>query len=132
LNEQFAAANFAGVDARVQALAFSEALETLILLMAPIAPFASDELWESIGKAGFTLEAEWPVSNPSLAAEDEVTIAVQVNGKLRATFDLPVGTDNATHEAQALAHPKILPYLEGNTVRKIIVVPGKLVNIVAN
>ena len=132
LNEQFAAANFAGTDARVQALAFSEAVETLILLLAPIAPFASDELWESIGKAGFTLEAEWPVSNPALAVEDEVTIAVQVNGKLRGTFDLPVGTDNATHEALALAHPKILPYLEGNTVRKVIVIPGKLVNIVAN
>jgi leucyl-tRNA synthetase len=132
LNEQFAAANFAGTDARVQALAFSEAVETLILLLAPIAPFASDELWESIGKAGFTLEAEWPVSNPALAVEDEVTIAVQVNGKLRGTFDLTVGTDNATHEALALAHPKILPYLEGNTVRKVIVIPGKLVNIVAN
>ncbi|HEY0867710.1 MAG TPA: leucine--tRNA ligase [Fimbriimonas sp.] len=121
-----------GGETRATALAVSEALETLILLLAPGAPHSSDELWASLGKDGFTLNEAWPRYEESLAAEESVTIAVQVNGKLRDTFEAPVSADNEELEMAAKGLPKVQPHLEGKTVRKVIVVPGKLVNIVAN
>jgi leucyl-tRNA synthetase len=114
------------------ALAISEAVETLVLLLAPAAPHSADELWESLGKSGFTYEASWPKFQPELAEDDVVNIAIQVNGKLRDEFQAPAQATNADLEALALARPKILGLLEGLTVRKAIVVPGRLVNIVAN
>lgn len=119
-------------DELVVRLAVSEATETLILLMAPGAPHSADELWESIGNQGFTLHAPWPSADESLAAEDTKTIAVQVNGKLRDTFEIAADATNEAYEAIAKGREKILPHLEGKTVRKVIVVPGKLVNIVAS
>ena len=113
-------------------LACSEALESLILLMAPAAPHTADELWEGLGKEGFTFTATWPVARPELAAEDSVTVAVQVNGKLRDTFDMPAGSTNEALEQAAMASAKVQANLEGKTIRKVIVVAGKLVNIVAN
>lgn len=115
---------------RSQLLAISEALETLILLLAPGAPHSADELWESIGKEGFTFKQEWPKFDAELAKEDAVTIAVQVNGKLRDTFEMPVGASKEEHEATALGREKVKVYTDAGTVRKVIVVPGKLVNIV--
>ncbi len=119
-----------GEATRAQALALSEAVETLVLLIAPGAPHSADELWSELGHEGFTYDVKWPVSDAALATEDEATIAVQVNGKLRDTFTLPTGASKEDHEAAALARPKLAPYLEGVTVRKVIVVPGKLVNVV--
>jgi len=113
-------------------LALSEALETLILLLSPGAPHSADELWESVGKEGFTYEQEWPVSDAALAAEDEVVIAVQVNGKLRETFSVPVGAPEDLVKAQAQSLAKVQPWLEEKTIRKVVYVPGKLVNFVAN
>lgn len=113
-------------------LAFSEAIETLVLLLAPGAPHSADELWETLGQGGFTLNAEWPTFDAELAAEDVVTIAVQVNGKLRDTFSIAAGASSDTHEDAAKDLPKVQAHLEGKTIRKVIVVPGKLVNIVAN
>ncbi len=117
---------------RAFALAVSEAIDSLILLLAPGAPHSADELWNSLGHEEFTLNLEWPQFNEELAAEDAVTIAVQVNGKLRDTFELAVGADQATHEAAALALPKIQQYVEGKVIRKVVVVSGKLVNIVVS
>ena len=119
-----------GEPTRAQAVALSEAAETLILLLSPGAPHSADELWADLGKEGFTYDAAWPVSDPSLAVEEENTIALQVNGKLRDTFPLAVGTSKEEQERTALARPKLAPYLEGATVRKVVVVPGKLVNVV--
>jgi leucyl-tRNA synthetase len=119
------------LEGRSQSLALSEALETLVLLMAPGAPHSADELWAGLGHQGFTLDVAWPAYDPTLAAEESVTIAVQVNGKLRDTFDAPASADNEELEMAAKALPKVQPHLEGKTVRKVIVVPGKLVNIVA-
>ncbi len=119
-----------GEATRSQALALSEAAEILVLLLAPGAPHSADELWSELGKEGFTYDATWPTSDPSLAAEEAATIALQVNGKLRDTFELPVGASKEEHEAKAMARPKLAPYLEGMTVRKVVVVPGKLVNVV--
>lgn len=118
-----------GVD---DVLAWSEAAELLTLLLAPFAPHTADELWEMLGHEGFTYLAEWPGFREDLAADDEVTIAVQVNGKLRDTFVVAKTASNAELEQLARELPKVNAFLEGITVRKVIVVPGKLVNIVAN
>jgi leucyl-tRNA synthetase len=130
LNDQLAACDLNGANARAQALAFSEAVETLVLLVAPGCPFSADEMWEGLGKSGFTLEQDWPGADSTLAKEAEITIAVQVNGKLRATFDVPADASKEQIEELAKIHPKIVPYLDGKTVRKVIVVPGKMVSLV--
>ncbi len=114
------------------ALAGSEALEALILLLSPAAPHSADELWESLGKEGFTFTATWPSFSEDLAAEDTVTIAVQVNGKLRDTLEMPAGSSNEELEQVALGSAKVAVHTDGKTVRKVIVIAGKLVNIVAN
>ncbi|MEZ0325525.1 MAG: class I tRNA ligase family protein, partial [Fimbriimonas sp.] len=121
-----------GELSRPAALAMSEAIETLILLIGPGAPHSSDELWTSIGKEGFTLEREWPKHDDALAAEDLLTIAVQVNGKLRDTFQVAAETAKDEYERLALLSSKVQGHLEGKTVRKVIVVPGRLVNVVAS
>ncbi|MCW5939391.1 MAG: leucine--tRNA ligase [Fimbriimonadaceae bacterium] len=115
-----------------EATAFSEAVECLALLLAPGAPHVADEMWEGLGLEGFTLDARWPVADPELARDDTVTIAVQVNGKLRDTLGMHADADREAMEAAALSSEKIKAQLEGKTVRKVIVVPGKLVNVVAN
>lgn len=120
----------ADINESATRLALSEAIETLVLLIAPGAPHSADELWSELGHEGFTYDAKWPVSDAALATDDEATIALQVNGKLRDTFTLPTGASKEEHETAALARPKLVPYLEGVTVRKVIVVPGKLVNVV--
>ncbi len=112
------------------ALAFSEAVETLILLLGPGAPHSSDELWSSLGKEGFTVNIPWPQFDSELAADDTVTLAVQVNGKLRDTFEIAVGLSNQEYEDAAKSREKIVHHLEGKAIRKVIVVPGKLVNLV--
>jgi len=113
-------------------LAFSEGLESLILILAPSVPHSADELWESLGKSGFTYEQDWPKWDPLLAKEDTVTIAVQVNGKLRDTIEMPAESTNEELEKAALSSSKVQAILNGNTIRKVIIVPGKLVNVVAN
>lgn len=112
-------------------LALSEAAESFTLVLSPVAPHLADEMWvEDLQLPGFTLDAQWPTFDPALAKEDLVTIAVQVNGKLRDDFQVAVGTPNHELEVAARALPKIQAYLESGTVRKVIVVPGKLVNFV--
>ena len=88
------------------------------------------ELWEMLGKEGFTYEAAWPVFNPDLVVEDTVTIAIQVNGKLRGKITVPAGSDQKTLEATARADEHVAKMIEGKTIVKVIVVPGRLVNIV--
>ncbi|HVL40185.1 MAG TPA: leucine--tRNA ligase, partial [Fimbriimonadaceae bacterium] len=115
-----------------EVLALSEALEIFILLLAPAAPHTADELWEQLGKQGFTYHADWPTHREDIAAEESLTIAVQVNGKLRDTFETRVGVPREELESQALAQPKVQPFIEGKAIRKVIVVPDKLVNIVVS
>jgi leucyl-tRNA synthetase len=109
-----------------------EAAEALVLLLAPLAPHIADELWSRLGGDGFLYRTDWPASNPELAAEDEVTVVVQINGKLRDKLTMPADADKDALEAAARNSEKIVADLAGLTVRKVIVVPGKLVNIVAN
>ena len=108
----------------------AELLRSLVLLIAPFAPFLAAELWEELGQSSDVLKASWPVSNPVLAREDEIEIPVQINGKLRAVIRVAAGADNASIEAEALKHEKTIEWLAGKTPAKIIIVPGKLVNLV--
>lgn len=113
-------------------VAWSEAVETLVLLLAPGAPHSADEMWEALGKEGFTYGANWPQFDPDLAKDDVLTIAVQVNGKLRDTIEVSAEATEEEVKADAMASEKVLGHLQGLTVRKVIVVPKRLVNIVAN
>jgi len=113
-------------------LALSEAIETLVLVISPAAPHTADEIWSELGHEDFVYRQDWPYANDMLAKEDTVKIAVQVNGKLRDTFDAAAEAENADLEAVALKLDRVTSFTDGLTVRKVIVVPGKLVNIVAN
>ncbi|MCE9557498.1 MAG: leucine--tRNA ligase [Armatimonadetes bacterium] len=110
----------------------SEGVESMILLLAPFAPHCADELWAGLGQEGFTYLCEWPQFVEEFTVEDTVTIAVQVNGKLRDTFEVGAGVASEELEKLALALPKVAVHTEGKTIRKVIVIPGKLVNVVAN
>jgi leucyl-tRNA synthetase len=121
-----------GNPSRSFALALSEALESLVLVMSPAAPHSADELWTAIGKGGFTVNETWPTYVSELAVDDLVTVAVQVNGKLRETIEIYAAATNDELEAAAKILPKVTAHLEGKTIRKVIVVPRKLVNFVAN
>ena len=119
-------------DDRSIVLCFSEAVETLILLLAPAAPHSADELWEQLGKEGFTVNVAWPKFDAKLAVDAVDVIACQVNGKLRDTIEMPSGASNQELEESAKLSPKVQGHLEGKTIRKVVVVPGKLVNFVVS
>ncbi|OOG52922.1 leucine--tRNA ligase [Rhodanobacter sp. B05] len=109
-----------------------EALEAMVLLLNPVVPHVSHALWQVLGHAPAVLEDQpWPRPDPAALVRDVVTLAVQINGKLRATVELPVNASKDEAEAMARAQPQVVHFLEGMTVRKVIVVPGKIVNIVA-
>ena len=109
----------------------AEAVGTLVRLIAPMAPHLAEESWALIGGSGMVSDAEWPTFDPALLVDDQVTLAVQVNGKLRDTLTAPRGLDRAAAEALALASDKVQRQLAGAAPRKVIVVPDRLVNIVA-
>jgi leucyl-tRNA synthetase len=107
-----------------------ELLTTLVLLLAPFAPFLAAELWEELGGEGSVLHAPWPKSDPDLAREDEIEIPVQINGKLTAVVRVAAGSDAKAIETAALAHEKVRARTAGKNVAKVIVVPGRAVNLV--
>ncbi|WP_395624043.1 class I tRNA ligase family protein, partial [Sphingomonas daechungensis] len=109
----------------------SSTIRSLIRLVAPAAPHLAEEAWAALGEAGMVVDAPWPEFDSRLLVEDQVTLAIQVNGKLRDTLDAPRGLDREAAEALALASEKVQRLLEGNAPRKVIVVPDRLVNIVA-
>jgi leucyl-tRNA synthetase len=108
-----------------------ESVRTLIKLIAPMAPHLAEESWALLGGEGMVTDAAWPDFDPALLIDDQVTLAVQVNGKLRDTLTVPRGLDRADAEARALALEKVQRQLDGSPPRKVIVVPDRLVNIVA-
>jgi leucyl-tRNA synthetase len=107
------------------------AVETMIRLVAPMVPHVAEEAWAAAGRTGLIADAPWPEADPALLVEDEVTIAVQVNGKLRDTLTAPKGAPRERLEAMALASEKVARVLDGKPPRKVIVVPDRLVNLVA-
>ncbi|GGZ54889.1 leucine--tRNA ligase [Lysobacter xinjiangensis] len=109
-----------------------EALQTMVLLLNPVTPHVCHQLWQALGHPETLLEdVPFPQADPAALVRDAVTLAVQVNGKLRGTIEAPVNAPREAVEAAALAEPGVAKFLEGQTVRKVIVVPGKIVNIVA-
>jgi leucyl-tRNA synthetase len=107
-----------------------ELLQTMVLLLAPFAPYLAAELWEELGGEGTVLRHPWPKSDPGLAKENEVEIPVQINGKLVSLIRVPAGSDSKVIEAAALEEEKVKTRISGKTVVKVIVVPGRAVNLV--
>jgi leucyl-tRNA synthetase len=114
----------------VQAPVMHELLRTLLLLLAPFAPYLAAELWGELGEQGVVLRAPWPKSDLGLAKEDELEIPVQINGKLVTVVRVPADAGPKDIEAAALADEKVRSRTAGKTVAKIIVVPGRAVNLV--
>src|SRR5580700_1656226 len=108
-----------------------EGLDTAVRLIGPMMPHLAEEMWQTLGHAELLADTPWQKADPDLARDEQVTIAVQVNGKLRATLDLP--RDAATREVEeaALALPQVTRFLEGRTPKKIVVVPNRIVSVVA-
>ena len=111
---------------------FSSAMATVLTLLSPIIPHVCEELWNRLGHDASLSDEPWPQWDKEATAQDTVTVALQVNGKLRGTVDIPAGADKAAMEEAALADSSVQRHTAGLTVRKVVVVPGKLVNIVAN
>jgi leucyl-tRNA synthetase len=109
----------------------AEAVRVLVRLAAPMAPHLAEESWAALEQDGLVANAGWPKFDPALLVEDQVTLAVQVNGKLRDTLTVPRGLDRTEAESLALASEKVQRQLGGEPPRKVIVVPDRLVNIVA-
>jgi len=124
---QYAARAEAGAE---KAWCLQQALETIARLLAPFAPHLAEELWERLGHAGGLGATPWPTADAAIAQGEEIVVVVQVDGKLRARLVLPRGADEGGMRAAALADPRVARSLDGRPPRKVVVVPGKLVNIV--
>ena len=108
----------------------AEAVDTLVLLLAPFIPHVTEELWQDLGHGESVHKQKWPVVDEAALVADEVTVIVQVNGKVRDKILMPVNLDKAETEKMVLAQPKIAEILTGKEVKKVVVVPDKLVNVV--
>ncbi|MGH7092967.1 MAG: class I tRNA ligase family protein, partial [Stellaceae bacterium] len=108
-----------------------EGLEATTLLLGPMMPHLAEEIWRTLGHDTLIADAPWPAADAALAHDEQVTIAVQVNGKLRATLDLPRDTPSGDIERAALDHPQVSRLLDGRPPKKIVVVPNRIVNVVA-
>ena len=109
-----------------------EGLEAVTLLLAPITPHISHALWQHLGHAGSVIDAAWPSVDEQALVQNSITLVVQVNGKLRGQVEMPAAASREEVEAAARSNENVLRFIDGLTIRKVIVVPGKLVNIVAN
>ena len=107
-----------------------EGLEAAVLLLAPIVPHICHRLWQDLGHERPVVDEPWPQADPAALASDSCQIVVQVNGKLRARLEVPAGIDAEELQRRALAEENVQRFIAGQAVRKIVVVPGKLVNVV--
>jgi leucyl-tRNA synthetase len=121
-----------GAAAMSSSAAWDEVKDVYVRMLAPIAPHMAEELWQSIGREGSVHRQLWPAVDEEAAKAEEITLVVQVNGKLRDRVTVPVGIGEEEMRARALATEGAIRFTEGLTVRKVIVVPGRLVNIVAS
>jgi leucyl-tRNA synthetase len=119
-----------GVRGEVDDEEWREALRTFVAVLAPFAPHHAEEMWAGTGEGGSVHEQAWPGYDEALIAEDEITLVVQVNGKLRDRVTVPAGISEETAKEQALASEKVRPHVEGKQIRKAVYVPGRLVNLV--
>ena len=109
----------------------AQSLKAFIPLIAPYTPHLAEAAWEKLGGEGMVVDAPWPDYDPALAIDEEAILPVQVNGKRRSEIRAPRGASEADVRALAMSDPETLRHLEGLTVRKVIVVPDRIVNIVA-
>lgn len=121
---------FQGSDAGARAV-HQEALEAVVLMLQPITPHLSHHLWQALGGEGAVLDAPWPEVDESALERSELELVVQVNGKLRSRLAVPAEASREEIEAAALADGNVQRFLEGKAVRRVVVVPGRLVNVVA-
>jgi len=110
----------------------AEGLDAVVRMLSPIAPHIAQSLWEAFGNDSLVLDAPWPVVDEKALEKDSILLIVQVNGKVRAKLEAPATASKDELEAMALADDSVKNQIDGKTIRKVIVVPGKLVNIVAN
>jgi leucyl-tRNA synthetase len=106
------------------------AVEPLVILLAPYAPHLAEELWETFGNKTSVFQARWPSHDERLAAEDEVEIAVQVNGKVRARFTVPRGASQEAVVGRAMEEEGVKKFVDGQKVKKVVYVQDRLVNLV--
>ena len=111
---------------------YSEGVTTLLLLLAPFAPHIAEELWCQLGQEGSIHEQSWPTADPEALVADEITLVIQIMGKTRGTIQVPASASREELEQYARDSEIGQRYLEGKTTRKVIVVPGKLVNFVVS
>ncbi|GAB4572661.1 MAG: leucine--tRNA ligase [Rhodothalassiaceae bacterium] len=114
----------------VEPATYREALEILVRLVAPMMPHLAEELWQKLGHKTMLVESDWPEADPALLVEDRITIAVQVAGRLRDTIEVQKGAPREIVEPLALASEKVQRAIEGREIRKIVMVPDRIVNIV--
>jgi leucyl-tRNA synthetase len=107
-----------------------EAVDALVLMLAPFTPHMAEELWSELGHGSGLVHAAWPSFDPDVARGDEVVVPVQVNGKVRGRVAVPVDATDEEIQARALAEPSVLQHVQGRTVRKVIVAKGRLVSLV--
>ena len=107
-----------------------EALESLVVMLAPFSPHVAEEMWEELGHTGGLLKASWPLADPALARREELEIPIQVNGKLRSRVIAALDISEEELRTAALADEKVRALIDGHEVVKVIVVPQRLVNVV--
>ena len=112
--------------------ALREAFETLALILSPLAPHCAEELWEALGRNGFALDQPWPAEETTLLLEDEATLVVQVNGKLRARLTLPRGASEEEAVAAARDDSRVAAYLDGKTLHRTVYLEDRLLNLVVS
>jgi leucyl-tRNA synthetase len=117
-------------EEKISAQPMCESVQMLALMLAPFAPYVSQELWDELGNPGPVFRQSWPAFDPELAQEDEAEIVVQVNGKLRGRIRVPFGTNAQELESRARSDEKVKPFLDGKQIVKVIPVPDKLINFV--
>ena len=107
-----------------------KAVETRVQLLGPIAPHIAEEIWQKLGHEIYLADTNWPTWNDAKLVEDTIEMPVQVNGKLRAKINVPADADQATLESIAKQDENVQAHLDGKTIRKVIVIKGRLINIV--
>jgi leucyl-tRNA synthetase len=118
---------FTGQDSRPPSC-----MESFVLMLSPMAPHIAEELWQVLGHSESLAYAPWPDFDPKYVEESTIEMPVQINGRVRGRITVAANATNEEMEQAALADPKVIKYLEGNAIRKVIVVSKKLINIVAS
>jgi leucyl-tRNA synthetase len=107
-----------------------EAVETVLLLLGPFTPHVTEELWEHLGHADSLFTRPWPTPDPAALRQQEVTVVLQVDGKVRSRLTLEIDAAEARVQGLALADDRVRPWLQGRTIERVVVVPNRLVNVV--